>query len=127
MPDPRGGKDFFNLYRHDFVRVAVATPAVRVAEPQFNLDGTLELMRKAERAKAILAVFPELGLTAYSCEDLFHQRALVDEAESALARLLARTRNLRLAALVGLPVEVDGLLYNCAAFICGGELLGLVS
>ena len=126
MPDPRGGKDFFNLYRHDFVRVAVATPAVRVAEPQFNLDGTLELMRKAERAKAILAVFPELGLTAYSCEDLFHQRALVDEAESALARLLARTRNLRLAALVGLPVEVDGLLYNCAAFICGGELLGLV-
>src|SRR5206468_1355478 len=71
-------------------------------------------------------VFPELGLSAYTCDDLFHQRTLIDAAESALAQLLARTRNLPLAALVGLPVAVDGRLYNCAALLCRGRLVGVV-
>ncbi|HZC78566.1 MAG TPA: NAD(+) synthase, partial [Ktedonobacterales bacterium] len=118
--------DFFNLYRHGFVRVAVATPRVRIGDPRYNADATLELMLQAARDKALLAVFPELGLSAYSCEDLFHQRTLIDAAESALAQLLARTRNLPLAALVGLPVAVDGRLYNCAALLCRGRLVGVV-
>ena len=117
---------FFNLYGHGFARVAVATPLVRVGDPAHNLEGTLELMRQAARAKAVLAVFPELGLSAYSCEDLFHQQALIGAAEEALERLLARTRALPLAALVGLPVQVDGLLYNCAALLCRGRLVGVV-
>src|SRR5204863_3355382 len=62
----------------------------------------------------------------YSCEDLFHQQALIDAAETALERLLARTRALPVAALVGLPVAVDGLLYNCAALIARGRLIGVV-
>ena len=78
---------FFNLYGHGFARVAVATPLVRVGDPAHNLEGTLELMRQAARAKAVLAVFPELGLSAYSCEDLFHQQALIGAAEEALERL----------------------------------------
>jgi len=119
-------KQFFNLYRHGFARVAVATPLVRVGDPQSNLEGTVALMQEAARQKALLAVFPELGLTAYTCEDLFHQRALLAQAEDALARLLARTRGLPLAALVGLPVAVGGLLYNCAALICRGRLVGVV-
>ena len=119
-------KDFFNLYRHGFARVAVATPVVRVGDPQYNLDATLELMREAAREKAVLAVFPELGLSAYSCEDLFHQQALVDSAEDALSELLRKTKSLPLAALVGLPVAVDGLLYNCAALVCQGRLAGVV-
>jgi NAD+ synthase (glutamine-hydrolysing) len=118
--------DFFNLYRHGFARVAVATPRVRVGDPAHNLEGTLELMRQAARAKAVLAVFPELGLSAYSCEDLFHQQALIGAAEAALEKLLARTRDVALAALVGLPVQVDGLLYNCAALVCRGRLVGVV-
>jgi NAD+ synthase (glutamine-hydrolysing) len=118
--------DFFNLYRHGFVRVAVATPRVRIGDPRHNGDATLELMQQAARDKAVLAVFPELGLSAYTCEDLFHQRTLIDAAESALAQLLARTRNLPLAALVGLPVAVDGRLYNCAALVCRGRLVGVV-
>ncbi|HKC30330.1 MAG TPA: NAD(+) synthase [Burkholderiales bacterium] len=118
--------DFFNLYRHGFVRVAVATPRVRIGDPRYNGDATLKLMQQAARDKALLAVFPELGLSAYSCEDLFHQRALIDAAENALAQLLARTRNLPLAALVGLPVAVDGRLYNCAALVCRGRLVGVV-
>ncbi len=118
--------DFFNLYRHGFVRVAVATPRVRIGDPRHNADATLELMQQAARDKALLAVFPELGLSAYTCDDLFHQRTLIDAAESALAQLLARTRNLPLAALVGLPVAVDGRLYNCAALLCRGRLVGVV-
>ena len=118
--------DFFNLYRHGFVRVAVATPRVRIGDPRYNADATLELMQQAARDRALLAVFPELGLSAYTCDDLFHQRTLIDAAENALAQLLARTRNLPLAALVGLPVAVDGQLYNCAALLCRGRLVGVV-
>jgi len=117
--------DFFNLYGHNFVRVAAATPAVRVADPDFNLRGTVGLMKEAARAGALVVVFPELGLSAYSCEDLFHQQVLVNSAEAALARLLALTRQLPIAALVGLPVSVDGLLYNCAALVCRGKLIGV--
>ena len=117
---------FFNLYRHGFARVALGTPAVRIGDPMANAAATLALMRAAARGKAVLAVFPELGLSAYSCEDLFHQQALLRATEDALAWLLARTRNLPLAAFVGLPAAVDGLLYNCAALICGGRLLGVV-
>ncbi|HEU4353850.1 MAG TPA: NAD(+) synthase [Burkholderiales bacterium] len=119
-------RDFFNLYRHGFARVAVATPVVRVGDPQYNLEATLELMREAAREKAVLAVFPELGLSAYTCDDLFHQQALVEAAEESLQKLLASTRNLPLAAFVGLPVALDGLLYNCAALVCQGRLAGVV-
>src|SRR5438876_2960254 len=119
-------KDFFNPYAHGFVRLAVATPLVRVGDPQYNLDATLELMQRAARDKVLLAVFPELGLSAYSCEDLFHQQALLDGAEDALRSLLSKTAKLRIAALVGLPVALDGRLYNCAALICQGRLVGVV-
>ncbi|MEW6689525.1 MAG: NAD(+) synthase [Pseudomonadota bacterium] len=118
--------EFFNLYRHGFVRAALATPVVRLGDPMANAAATLALMRQAARRRAVLAVFPELGLSAYSCEDLFHQQALLRASESALAWLLARTRNLPLAAFVGLPVAVDGLLYNCAALLCRGRLVGVV-
>jgi len=119
-------KDFFNLYAHGFARVAVATPVVRVGDPQYNLEATIGLMREAAREKAVLAVFPELGLSAYTCDDLFHQQALIEGAEEALAALIKETRTLPLAALVGLPVALDGLLYNCAALVCQGRLVGVV-
>jgi NAD+ synthase (glutamine-hydrolysing) len=119
-------KDYFNLYRHGFARVAVATPIVRVGDPRHNGEATLELIERAADEKTTLVVFPELGVTAYTCDDLFHQRALIDAAEDALARLLERTRSLPVAALVGLPVALDGLLYNCAALLCRGRLVGVV-
>src|SRR5436190_19225546 len=83
-------------------------------------------MQSAARERVLLTVFPELGLSAYSCEDLFHQQALLEGAEQALAELLRRTRNLRAAALVGLPVAREGRLFNCAALIAQGKLLGVV-
>src|SRR3979409_510579 len=96
--------DFFSLYRHGFARVALATPQVSIGDPAKNLDATLELMQRAAREKAVLAVFPELGLSAYTCEDLFHQEALLDAAEDSLKTLLHKTQKLPLASLVGLPV-----------------------
>ena len=73
--------EFLNLYRHQFARVAVATPVVRLGDPAHNLEGTLELMQQAAEEKAVLAVFPELGLTAYSLDDLFHQQAVLQAAD----------------------------------------------
>ncbi|HET7672320.1 MAG TPA: NAD(+) synthase, partial [Burkholderiales bacterium] len=119
-------KDFFNPYSHGFVRLAVATPLVRVGDPEYNVTATIELMERAARDKVVLVVFPELGLSAYTCDDLFHQQALIDAAAAGLARLLQKTRNLRVAALVGLPVALDGRLYNCAALVAQGRLLGVV-
>src|SRR5262245_39596310 len=116
---------FFSLYQHGYARVALATPGVRIGDPMANAEATLALMRGAARAKAVVAVFPELGLSAYSCEDLFHQQALLRGVEDALSWLLARSKSLPIAAFVGLPVAVDGALYNCAALICQGRLLGL--
>jgi NAD+ synthase (glutamine-hydrolysing) len=119
-------KDYFNLYRHGFARVATATPIVRVGDPRHNGEATLELIARAAKERTTLVVFPELGLTAYTCDDLFHQQALLDAAEDALSRLLERTGKLPVAALVGLPVAVNGLLYNCAALLCRGRLVGVV-
>src|SRR5262245_58355515 len=118
--------DFLNLYRHGFVRIALATPQVHLGDPARNAEATLALMRESAKAKAVVAVFPELGLSAYSCEDLFHQQALLRASEAALRTVLDGSRNLPLAAFVGLPVVVDGLLYNCAALVCRGKLLGVV-
>src|SRR5262245_12451297 len=103
---------FFNLHSHGFARVALATPAVRIGDPGANAAATLALMQQAAKRKAVVAVFPELGLSAYSCEDLFHQQALLKSAEEALAWLLARSRSIPVAAFVGLPVVVDAALYN---------------
>jgi NAD+ synthase (glutamine-hydrolysing) len=121
-----GDKGFFNLYRHNFVRVAVAIPEVRVADPAFNADQTIALMRQAAERKAVLAVFPELGLSAYSCEDLFHQQALLDQSRDALAKVLEASREIPLIAVVGLPVRIDNLLFNCAAVVGRGRLLGVI-
>jgi NAD+ synthase (glutamine-hydrolysing) len=117
---------FFNLYRHGFIRLAVAVPRVRVADPAFNVVQTSALLRRAAERKAVACIFPELGLSAYSCEDLFQQKALQDAALVALAELLVTSCELPLIAIVGLPLAVDGMLFNCAAVLAGGRLLGIV-
>jgi len=122
----KAGDNFFNFYNHDLVRVAVAVPAVRVADPVFNADQTIALMRDAAARKAVLVLFPELGLSAYSCEDLFQQRALLDGCIVALTRVIEESRKLAIVTVVGLPMRVDGLLFNCAAVVADGRVLGVV-
>ncbi|HEU5319388.1 MAG TPA: nitrilase-related carbon-nitrogen hydrolase, partial [Methylomirabilota bacterium] len=84
----RAGDEFFNLYSHDFVRVAVATPRVRVGDPVHNAAQVAPLMGEAAGRGAVVVVFPELGLSAYSCEDLLHQRALLDGCLAGLDAVL---------------------------------------
>ncbi len=123
MPD---SGEFFNLYNHNFIRVAVAIPEVRVADPDFNGNRTVALMEKAAEAKACIVVFPELGLSAYSCDDLFHQEALLQGCRSALGGVLAATGYLPLIGLVGMPLQIDSLLFNCAVVIQSGRILGII-
>ena len=123
MSDARG---FFNLYNHNFVRVAAAIPQVLVADPAFNATQTIALMRDAAERKALLVVFPELGLSAYSCEDLFHQQALLDASRDALAKVVEASAKISITAVVGVPLVIDSLLFNCAAVVRQGRILGLV-
>src|SRR5499427_1150597 len=118
--------EFFNLYRHGFIRVAVGIPEVRVADPSFNAAQTIALMEKADRENAVLTLFPELGLTAYSCEDLFHQQPLLDAAVEALRGVLTGSETLNLIAVVGMPLQVDHLLFNCGIVLRRGKILGVV-
>jgi len=83
-------------------------------------------MQQAVEQKVCLALFPELGLTAYSCDDLFHQQALLDGALDALQHVLTASQALDLITVVGLPLQVDHLLFNCAAVIYRGRILGAV-
>jgi NAD+ synthase (glutamine-hydrolysing) len=122
----RENSEFFNLYSHGFIRVAVGVPEVRVADPAFNGARTIELMERAEADKAILALFPELGLTGYSCEDLFHQQALLDAALLALRSVLKASAALNLITVVGIPLQVDHLLFNCGVVVFRGKILGVV-
>ncbi len=117
---------FFQPASHGFVRVAVAVPRIRVADPVFNAEQTIELHARASADGASLVAFPELGLSAYTCDDLFHQHALLDACEAALLRVVEASRDHASIAVVGLPLVVDHALYNCAAVLQGGRLLGIV-
>jgi NAD+ synthase (glutamine-hydrolysing) len=119
-------KRFFNLYSHDFARVAVASPRCKVADPAFNAQETIKLARQAAGQGAALVAFPELGLSAYTCDDLFHQRALLDACLAALADVVEASRDLPLALIVGAPLRVNHTLFNCAIVIAGGRILGVV-
>jgi NAD+ synthase (glutamine-hydrolysing) len=120
------GEPFFNLYHHGFVRVAVGIPTIRVADPEYNARETIALMTQAAERKALLVVFPELGLSAYSCEDLFQQQALLDGCIIQLASVLHASQRIPVIAIVGLPLVVDGLLFNCAAVLSRGHVLGVI-
>ena len=111
---------------HGFLKACTVSPALRVADCAFNTQQTIAAMQRAAADGAQLAVFPELGLTGYTCGDLFFQQPLQRAAAKGLAAVLEASAGLDLVALVGLPVAVDGKLYNCAAVVCHGKLLGLV-
>ncbi|CAB3668358.1 MAG: NAD(+) synthase [Achromobacter pulmonis] len=117
---------FFNLYSHGFARVAVGVPECRVADPAFNAAQTIALAQQAAQGGAVLVAFPELGLSAYTCDDLFHQKALLDACEAALDQVARATAELDIAVIVGAPLRVAHQLYNCAVVIAGGRILGVV-
>jgi NAD+ synthase (glutamine-hydrolysing) len=117
--------EFINLYNHNFIRTAVAIPKLKVADPAYNSRETISLLHQAKENKALLAVFPELGLSAYSCEDLFHQQTLLDACLAGLKTIIEASRSIPVIGIVGLPLRIDGILFNCAVVFYRGTILGI--
>lgn len=117
---------FSSIYRHGFARVAVCVPSLRVADPAFNSARTIELLARASAAGSAVVVFPELGLSAYSCDDLFHQESLLAACLEGLMAVLQASRELMPLVWVGLPLRVEGRLFNCAVALHRGRILGVV-
>lgn len=109
-----------------FIKAAAATPELRVADVEFNAEKTTECIITAAKHGARLIALPELGLTSYTCGDLFLQTNLISRAESALLKIAADTKDLDILSVIGIPVAMGGKLYNCAAFVKGGRVLGFV-
>jgi len=117
---------FDDLCEHGFARVAACLPRLEIADPAKNLARTIDLAGMADRDGAVAAVFPELNLSGYSLDDLFHQSAVLDGSRAALVELAAASRDLRPVLIVGLPLEVDGAVFNVAAVVHGGRIAGVV-
>jgi NAD+ synthase (glutamine-hydrolysing) len=117
---------FDSLYRHGFVRVAAGVPRVHVGDPAANAGQTVGLARAADEAGAALIVFPELGISSYTSDDLFRQDALLDATETALARVVAESRELSPVIAVGAPLRVEQALINACVVIHRGRVLGVV-
>jgi len=118
-------KQFFNLYNHGFIRAAVCIPEVKVADVPFNTTSTIKLAEEASSNDAILALFPELGISAYTNEDLFHQEALLTSVIDALNTIIEATKGLNTVFIIGVPLRVDFRLFNCGAVLYRGRILGI--
>ena len=112
--------------KNGFIKVAAAIPSVRVADCAYNTERIESLVAQAEGLGVEIICFPELSLTAYTCQDLFSQQLLLEEAETALLKLLEFSHNLDIVIIVGVPIAHCGMLFNCAAVIQRGKLFGLV-
>ena len=109
-----------------FVKIAAATPDLRVADCAYNASEIVKQAKQAAAKGAHLVVFPELCLTGYTCGDLFLQRTLLDGALAALDTVRRETAELNAAVVVGLPLVQQGKLFNVAAVLCGGKIEGVV-
>lgn len=112
--------------QNGYVNVAAAVPIVKVADCDHNVRQIEAIIEQAEGKGVEIIVFPELGITGYTCQDLFRQTLLLDAAERAVMELLEFTRKLDIISIVGVPIAVGDLLLNCAVVIQKGDLLGIV-
>ena len=109
-----------------FIRVAAATPTIKVADPEYNRKEIVKLMEQGEKEQVEIMVFPELALTGYTCQDLFLQYPLIRKAKEELEKIVQASKEMDMLIFVGLPWERRGKLYNVAGAVCRGKLLGLV-
>ena len=116
---------FESIYSHDFLRVAVCVPELRVADPAFNLGKILDLAARASDDGSAVTLFPELCISAYSNEDLFHQDALLEASIEALREVVRRSEDLFSVLIVGAPLRFDGKLFNCGVVVYRGRILGI--
>lgn len=112
--------------RDGFIKVAAATPEIHVADCVFNADNILALCREANEKNVQAVGFPELCLTGYTCSDLFLHSTLLEGAKQQLVRITRETAEMDMLILIGVPIAVRGSLYNCAAVLHKGSILGLI-
>lgn len=113
--------------KYGFVRVGAGIPEIRVADPQYNVEEIEKLILKAQGQGVEILVTPELSLTGYTCQDLFFQQTLLDEAEVALMKLMDFTRSMDMIIVVGMPVKCNIGLANCAVVLQKGKIQGIVA
>lgn len=113
--------------KQGFIKVAAASPMLRVADVKFNTEESIKAIKEAAKNGAKVIVLPELGLTAYTCGDLFFQTALIEQAKNGVLELARQTADDNILAVVGMPLAVGDKLYNTAAFVKDGKLLGFAA
>ena len=109
-----------------YIRVATATPEIRVGDCEFNAENIIDFIKKAEENDASIIVFPELCITAYTCGDLFLQQTLLENAEKYLLKIAESTEKLDIISVIGLPIRYNCDLYNCGVIIQNGEIKALI-
>lgn len=114
------------MKNHGFITVASAIPSVKVADCEYNSEQIVDLMEKAEAQGVEIVVFPELCITGYTCQDLFRQSVLLEQAEQAVSNLLEKTAELDVISIVGVPVVIGNVLINSALVVQHGRIIGLV-
>ncbi len=112
--------------KYGFLRVALASPSLKVADTLYNTKEIISVLKEADKKDVRLLVFPELTITGYTCQDLFLQDSILKASVKALEEIADESKNLDLMAIVGLPFEKDSCLYNTAAFIYQGQVLALI-
>lgn len=112
--------------KHGFIRIAVAIPHLQVGNCVYNAERIIAQAQQAVEKGVTAVCFPELCLTGYTCQDLFHSQVVLDEAKEALLYIMSQTATLHITLLLGLPIAHQNRLYNCAAVISEGKVLGLV-
>ncbi|MBM6830169.1 NAD(+) synthase [Anaerotignum lactatifermentans] len=111
---------------YGFIRIGAAVPRLKVADCIYNKEQILDAIREAQKQQVKVLTFPELSLTGYTCADLFFQQPLLHGAQEALKDIAAATADVDMVIAVGVPVALDNQLFNCAALLCRGRILGLV-
>ncbi len=111
---------------YGFVRVAAATPYIKVADCFYNAKNIIEDIKKAEKNKTSIICFPELCITGYTCSDLFLQDSLLQDSQKALKHIVQETKDLNITCIVGMPIEFLGKLYNSAVCFYKGKILGII-
>lgn len=113
--------------KHGFLKVACATPQIKVADCTYNVNEMINIAKDANDERVKVLVFPELCITSYSCADMFFSNVLLDSSYKALVRYIEQTKEYDMLSIVGLPMFYENKIYNCAAVVKGGELLGVVA
>ena len=114
------------MENYGFIRVAAASPRVKVADIEFNINEIISMIEKARRDSVSLLAFPELSVTGYTCADLFGQQFMIEEAERGVKAVALATKGTGMAVAIGVPIRIAGRLYNCAAVVYDGSIKGIV-